>query len=469
MTATAVPSSYLEIGIPKLNEVVPPETTRTQLANDMIVYLLEDHEVPLVTFSALIRAGSRWDPAGKAGLANLTTAVMRYGGTAARTADQLDDLLDDLGATLDISASEDVAKLTLSLLSSDVETGLAIFTDVLQHPAFSPDALDRIQALERAEIIHAQVDVGRAAVREFHALVYGESSPYVHHACESTINAINQDDLFAFHREHFRPENIVLGAWGDFDTHSLRARISHTFSSWAKGHKPTGATPQHALTARRDSIVHLMDREGATTTWVLMGRLIGLRNESDYPALRIANEIFGACPLSRLFEAVREKQPLAYSVQSQCDAGWDRPGVLLAVVTTVSSKTLELLEAVLCEMHRMGKALVAEEELMRAKSGLILRMAFDMESTAKAAEALMSIEYFHYPLSYISEWRRRIERVSAADVLRVARDIFDLEKVTIVLAGDCKVFQDDARTLIQQWREAEACPAPSLRSQGQTR
>ena len=206
-------ASYKDLKYPPLNKVKVPEPVRFELANGMKVFLVEDHELPTVGVSALVRGGSRWVPANKAGLASIAGSVMRTGGSVTRNGDALDEELDRMGASVETGMGRDSGGASVSVLKGDIDKGLAILADILQHPAFPQDKIELAKIAERDGISRRNDDPMGIARREFNRLVYGKDSPYARQTEYDTIASITRDDLVAFHKQFFQPENVILGAW----------------------------------------------------------------------------------------------------------------------------------------------------------------------------------------------------------------------------------------------------------------
>ena len=221
----------------------PPEPERVVLDNGMVVYLLEDHELPLITLSAMIRTGTWLDPADKIGLAAMTGAVMRAGGSTRMSADEVDDELERMAATISISFGKESGSASLDVLKSDFPRGLRIFADLVRGPAFEPNRVEliRMQAIEG--IRRRQDHPGSVAAREFAKLLYGQTHPSAREATVESVKSITRDDLVAFHRMTVQPNGIILGVTGDFDKATVLSMLQEVFGDWPKGTVPTLSIP----------------------------------------------------------------------------------------------------------------------------------------------------------------------------------------------------------------------------------
>jgi zinc protease len=225
---------YTKLKYPKLRDIQIPEVERVTLANGMRLFLLEDHELPLVSISVRIRTGSMYEPAEKVGLADITGEVMRTGGTATKTGDEIDEELESIAASVETGIGLSSGSASMSVLTQDLDTGLAILADVLMNPAFAQDKIELAKMQHRSAISRRNDYVGSIAGREFSKLIYGPASVYARQEEYATIDAISRDDLVAFHKKYFGPNNAMLAVWGDFDTKQMIEKIEKAFEGWQK-------------------------------------------------------------------------------------------------------------------------------------------------------------------------------------------------------------------------------------------
>lgn len=428
-------TSYKTLKYPPLNKMNLPEPARFQLPNGMIVYLVEDHELPTITVSAMIRVGSRWEPVEKAGLAFLTGSVMRTGGAASRPGDQLDEELDRLGASVETGIGEDSGRAMVSVLKEDIDTGLSILADLLQNPAFPQDKIDLAKIAQRDNIARRNDNPNSIAFREFGRIIMGRNSAYGHIVEYDTLNSITRADLVAFHKQFFQPENVILGAWGDFNAAGMRAKIEKALGAWPRGGRPQPPVPEVDPGARNRAGIYFINKEDMPQSWVVMGYLGGKRNDPDYYALSVMNTVLGGGLASRLFANVRSEQGLAYQVGSQWNAGWDRPGVFMALGSTKTETTVKILNAIKYEIENMAAKGATDDELTRAKDSVLKGFAFDFDSTGKIVQRMVSYDYYGYPRDYLQQYRAQIEKVSHSDVVRVAKQYLKTDQLAILVVG----------------------------------
>src|SRR5262245_47314763 len=216
---------YNKLQYPAMHQVQIPDVKRVELKNGMILFLIEDHELPLISMSARIGCGSIDEPANKIGLAGITGSVIRTGGTATMPGDQIDEKLEGIAASVETGIGLNSGFASMSVLKENVDTGLSILADVLMHPAFPADKLELAKVTTRTAISRRNDDPEEIAVREFDGLIYGKDSVFAREPEYATISANTREDLVAFHKKYFYPNNVMLAAWGDFQTADMVQKI----------------------------------------------------------------------------------------------------------------------------------------------------------------------------------------------------------------------------------------------------
>lgn len=435
LPAQRIPKSYKDLKFPPLGEIKAPEPVRFELANGMVVYLVEDRELPLIGATAMIRTGARWEPPDKAGLAAITGTVMRTGGSTTRSGDQLDEELDRLAAVVETGIGQDSGRAMVSVLKEDIERGLEILADLLRNPAFPEEKIELAKIAQRDAIARRNDDPSGVAFREFARILYGKDSPYGRQPEYETINSITRDDLVRFHREFFQPENVILGVWGDFRSGEMRALIERIFGSWPRGGRPKPVPPP--VESRAAGGLYVINKEDVNQSWVLLGGLAGRRDDPDYFALTVANGVLSW----RLLNNVRTAAGLAYATGSAWDAGWDRPGIFRAFGNTKLETTVQILEAIRAEVAKLRQSEPEPSEFTRARDSILKGFAFEFDSTQEIVERMVGYEYYGYPRDYLQRFRTGIEKVTPADVLRAAQSRLDPERLTVLVLGREKGFE----------------------------
>jgi zinc protease len=453
--------SYKDLKYPTLNSIQVPTPERYVLPNGMTVFLLEDHELPFVNASAVMRIGDRWEPADKAGLAGIAASVMRTGGTATRSGDQLDDELDRLAASVEIGSGTGSSNAGISVLKEDVERGFTILADLLQHPAFPADKIE-LEKLQIRDGISRRNDDGNGIHgRELRNLMYGKNGPYTRQEEYSTVDSISRDDLVAWHKRYYQPENVILGVTGDFKSADMKALINRTLGTWAKGGNPKPVPPAVDRAAVKPGF-YFIEKDDVNQSSVGMSLLVGQQNDPDYPALSVMTTVLGGGFSSRLFSKIRTDMGLAYAASAGYGPGADYPGVWSASVRTKSETTVKAMEAMRAEIAKMASSEVTNAELQFAKDTIIKGAAFDNDSTAKIIRRLMSYEYYGLPANFLETYRSNVEKTTRADVLRVAKQYLgDPARFVTLVLGNSKEFDKPLTTFGKVSSVDIAIPEPN--------
>lgn len=449
---------YRKLKYPALREVKVPEVTRVTLPNGMKLLLLEDHELPLINMSARIRTGSMYEPGEKVGLADITGEVMRTGGTPTMTGDEIDEALEAMAASVETGIGLDAGWASLSVLKEDIDKTLGIMADVLMHPAFPPDKIELAKIQHRSAISRRNDEPGEIASREFAKVIYGESSIYARHTEYATIDAITRDDLVAFHKRFFGPNMMMAAVWGDFETEEMVKKIEQAFAAWEKIDAAVAPAPKVDYEYVRT--VNVVPRSDLNQSNILLGHIGGLRSDPDYFALVVTNQILGGGFTGRLFKNVRSRQGLAYSVFGSYESDFAHPGTFGLGCQTKSESTIQAIQAILSEVEKMRQTEVSDEELKVAKESFLNSFVFNFDTEGEIVTRLLTYEYYDYPADFLLQTREQVEKVTKADILRVARKHLHPDKVQILVVGNPESFDKPLSTLGDVKTVDVAIPSP---------
>ncbi|MBI1796989.1 MAG: insulinase family protein [Candidatus Eisenbacteria bacterium] len=453
-TADPIAARPEQLKFPPLT-YAPPKAAdyRVKLGNGIIAYLVPDRDLPLTTVHVLMRVGPDLDPAGKEGLAAMTVYLLTRGGTSTRTATQIEDRVAFLGAQLEsqqggggggfggggvpIGASE--SRATLNLLSKDVDEGLALLADCLQHPAFQDDRItlrrdQQMQAMKQRNDESAQIED-----REFGFLMRGDGHWSNRYPTETSIKSITRDDLVAFHKRYVGAKNFILAVSGDFDRAAMVRKLEATFGKWpSAGERPAAPAAPTTAAASGYFMVDKAVNQGRVSV-----AITGIqRDDPDLYAMRVMNDILGGGGFtSRLVNRIRSDEGLAYQVGSRLGEGVYYPEPWRLIFQSKVRSVAFALQIAFGEIGRMRDSLVTNDEIETSKNGFA--EAFPTQfATAGAIAGQLAVDeltgrYAKHP-SYWAEYRDKIRAVTAADVQRVARRLLDPAKMAVVMVGDAK-------------------------------
>ncbi len=438
MVATASASKYKNLKFPPLRDVEIPKVEKFTLSNGMRVYLLENHELPLISGRALVKAGNLLDPKEKTGLSDLTGGMIRSGGTKSKTQEQLNEALEGIAASVESSIGETSGNVSFSALAESADQVMALFAEVLTQPAFNAGKIENAKIRERSGISRRNDDAGDIAGREFDKALYGKDTPYGFQVEYATIDNIKREDMVALYDRYFFPANIMLSVYGDFKSAEMKAKLEKLFANWAPQRAPVPAMPKVVEKARAG--VLLVEKTDVTQTFVRIGHLSGKLNDKDYPALEVMSAILGGGFPSRLVRKVRSEMGAAYSIYSNWGANYDHPGAFSIGGSIESKSTIEALSAIQEEVSKLRNLEVTDQELSTAKNTALNSFVFNFDSPAKTLGRMVSYEYWGYPADFLLQYKKGVEAVSKADVLRVAKQYVKPENFTVVAVGDPKKF-----------------------------
>jgi zinc protease len=438
-------TSYKNLKYPVLGQVKIPEPVEATLSNGMRIFLLEDHELPLVRGFAMVRTGNLFDPPDKRGLSQVMAEVMRSGGTKSKTGDQIDEQLENMAASVESGMDESNATVSFSSLKESSDAVLDIFKDVLTNPEFRQDKIDLSLTQLRSAIARRNDDPDGIPGRELASILYGRDTPYGWEIEYEHLARIKRDDLIAFYRQFYFPRNIRLAVYGDFSATEMKDKLEKLFADWKSAQTAVPAFPP--VTAKPAPGIYLAEKPDVTQTFFALGHLGGTLADKDYAALQVASNILGQGFSSRLVSQIRTKLGYAYNVAAVWSAGYDHPGLFQIVGSTKSASTVDALQAIGKELDKIRSAEVTVEELNDAKQAALNSFVFFFDSPAKTLSRVIRYEYFGYPKDFLFQYQKAIAAVTRADVLRVAKDRFRPENITIVAVGNPKDFSKPLATL----------------------
>ncbi len=409
---------------------------RVVLQNGMVVYVAEDPTLPLVNIELTIRAGSWLEPAGKQGLASFTGQQIRRGGSRTLTAEQLDEKLDFLAATVGTSIGDTAGRATLNCLRDNLDESLKVFVEMLREPRFQEDrlALAREQALQAMK--KRNDDSEDVEAREWNVLLYGEDHFSNRFTTAASVQSLTRQDLVDFHRKYFHPANMIAAVSGSFSRPVMVQKLEAAFAGWPGTAAPVPPVPSEIHTAAAG--IYRIQKD-VNQGRVSMGLPSVRRGDPDVYALEVMNEILGGSGFtSRIMKTVRSDEGLAYSAGSGLRFGIYYPGAFRAEFQSKSRSVTYAAQLVLEEIKKIRQAPVTEEELDTIKKSLIETFPSTFNSKAQTVAIFAADEYTRRDPGYWATYRDRIRNVTPADVQRVAQKYLDPARMVVLVVGDQK-------------------------------
>ncbi|MGH9774147.1 MAG: M16 family metallopeptidase [Candidatus Acidiferrales bacterium] len=420
-----------------------PAVASKTLANGLRVFVATDPREPAVaTRLVLLSAGAIRDPQGFSGAARLTSSLLTQG-TEKRSAKDIAEAIDFVGGSLDANSDSDATYVTLNVVKRDIGLGLDLMSDVVLHPAFREEEIDRerqkLLSLFQASYANPQF----LASAGFERVVFG-SSPYglPANGTPESVRKLNHDALVQFHNANYAPNQALLAFAGDITPEEAFAMAEKYFGSWPKQDAPTAEPAPPPATKG----VHILviDKPDAVQTQIRVGRLGIQRNDPNYIPLFVTNRIFGGGFNSRLNTEVRVRKGLTYGANSSF-ASERFAGDFVAQTFTKTETTVEATKLVVDLISRMGTGDVTPEEMSFAKEYLAGVYPIQTETGEQVADRVIAVEEFGLPSDYNSTYQQKILQVTSDQVKDVAGKYFDAKSLDIVLAGNASAFRDDLK------------------------
>jgi len=436
---TAYAAERRHLPLPKPDELkyhpihfAPPRAERVLLDNGIILYVFEDNELPLLNISAVIRTGSNYDPVGKEGLAELTGAVMRTGGTDALSGNAVDEALDFFAGSLHISMNRDSGLMNLSILKKDLDEGLNIFSQIIRKPAFEENKLKLATDLKIEDLRRIADDPKKLAFREFKRVLF-QNNPAGRFPSTSSVKNIKRDDLIEFYRRFFYPENIMISITGDISKEEAVAKINQYLGSWNESRKHNVVPP---IPAKQKGRIYFLTKNTPQSIIICANFAPGKKEPDAYP-FEVLDFIVGSGGFkSRIFQEIRNNRGLAYSTGSFYTKRSEY-GVFGAYAMTKSESTAKVLSLLRSIVEDAKTKSVDKKELEWATKSINNNFVFSFQSADQIARQQLMIEYDKLPPDYLATYRDKIANVQPEELKRVAMKYLSPdETVTFILGNE---------------------------------
>jgi zinc protease len=418
----------------------PPFQVKT-LANGMQVIVVAHHEQPAVTMRLLVRAGAAQDPEAKGGLAELVAKVLDQG-TTTRSAEQIADQIDSIGGAMGTGSGTDLMFVNAVVMKDSFGLALDLLNDVVRHPAFSPEEIERQREQAVSSLRVSSEDPSYVASMLFDRLIYG-FHPYGKpgSGTPQSLQKITQDDLRAFHRQYFVPNNMILGIVGDITSDEAFAAAEKVFGGWARGDVPAWRPTEPPAPTRRLVIV---DKPDAVQTEIRVGQIAIPRKHPDYLAFDVAVKILGGEGANRLHRVLRSERGLTYGAEADTQA-FKQAGDFVAETNTRTETTAETLRITVDEISKLQRQRVFERELGDAQAYLAGSFPLTMETPNDIATSVINAVFYELPIEEVATYRERVQAITPDDIQRVAREYIRPDRLAIVLVGNARAFLPSLR------------------------
>ena len=435
MAASVTAQDVEKLKYPPLNPLKLPKVEKVTLENGLRIYVVEDHTLPTFSLSARINCGSYLEPADKIGLASICGTVLRTGGTEKWTGDEIDEMLEAVGASVETNIGLLSGSASANCLTEYQDLVLDVLTEILRRPVFDNDKIELAKVQERTAIARRNDDPQQLGFREFRKLIYGPQSVYARHTEYATIDAITRDDLVAFHKQWFRPENIQIAVWGDFKAGDIIDAIKKRFGDWSRGQGEVPPPPKVNYTF--EPHVYYIEKSDVTQSGIFMGHIGGLVTDPDYAARIVMNNIMGGGGLSsRMFNAVRSREGLAYAAFGQYTANIAYPGIFVNYVGTKSETTGKAIREAIKVIESMQTEPPTPEEMRKGKDSYLNSFVFNFDSKAEIVNRLMTYDFYGLPEDFLNRIKEQVEKVTPDDVVAAAKKHLHPDALKLLVVGN---------------------------------
>lgn len=420
-----------------------PKAASKTLTNGLRVFVVTDHREPAVAARlVLLSAGSIKDPSSMPGVAQMTAALLTQG-TEKRSAREIAETIDFLGGTLQATADRDGTTVTLDVVKKDLGTGMDLMSDVVLHPAFAPDELDRQRQRVLSSLQVQYADPNYLATLVFARVLYGNSAYGLPEAgTPRSVQEFRRDDFVKFHDANYAPNGALLAFAGDITPDEAFAIAEKYFGLWQKTSVAADIPAPGSLTTGQH--IWLLDKPDAVQTQIRLGKFSIRRSDPDYLPLEVTNHIFGGSYNSRLNTEVRIKKGLTYDASSSLNA--HRYAGSLSVNTfTRTETTVEALKLVMNLIGGMANGEITQQELNFARDYLAGVYPISSETAEQVADRVLIAAAFELPADYNQTYPAKVRAMSLDQVQATARKYFTAKDLDIVLAGNVGAFRDSLK------------------------
>jgi len=421
-------------------DFTPPDAKshRHVLPCRVVVYVVEDHELPLVDVQVLVRTGTYLDPPGKYGLASTVSRLLRAGGTAKSAPADFDEELAFLAAEVRTGLEDTEGSASFNCLTKDLDRVLEMFFDMLKTPRFDAERLALQKSQDLQEMARRNDQTASIEGREWERLLRGPDFFTVERETKQSVESVSRDDLIAFHHRYYHPRNFLLAVSGDVATEKILAKLDERLKDWPTGQPepevaPKPPRPSHEIVPG----VYTVEKADVNQGRVSMGHLSAMRDTQDYHALFIMNHILGSGGFtSRIMSRVRSDEGLAYSAGSRFEFGVYFDGFFKAFFQSKSQSVAQAVSMVKQEIERIRTTDVTKDEVDTAVSYAVGTFPRFFANASMVATTFASDEFTGRDPDFWRTYREKMKMVTTADVRRVADKYLHPDRLVILIVGN---------------------------------
>jgi DNA-directed RNA polymerase len=409
-----------------------PAYEKVTLDNGLTLYLLPQHEVPLVTVQAVVKAGAIYDD--KAGLSSLTAQALMLG-AGGKTKSEIEQTIDFLGASLNSASSLEGSMVQANFMAKDSATLLPLVKALLMQPAFEEAEFKKMQQREIAALTQAKESPRQVIDQYFHRLVFGQHPyGYSQQGEPESVQQITRSDLTAFHQKYYQPNNTAIVVAGDFDPRAIKLQLQQLFGDW----KNTVTLPKRdlakALTTPTQSQVLLVDKSDAIETTFIMGGPGVTQSNPDYVGITVINTVLGGRFTSWLNDELRVNSGLTYGASSGFDR-YSAAGLFSISSFTKTDSTKAALDLALKTYQKLWTQGLDQATLDSAKAYVKGQFPPRFETNRALAQLLGDMYLYGFTEEYINSFQSKVDNLTVAESKRLINSYFPKDKLQFVLIG----------------------------------
>ena len=434
-TATAeIPARPQDVKFKELKYDAPNRNDyRHVLSNGVVVYIVEDHGLPLVDVTVTARGGDYMDPAGKLGLSGIVADQMRSGGAGDMDAAKFDEELDFRAVEMAIGSGPRESTASVNVLSKDLDAGLDLLFAAMKSPRFQQDRIDLYKTQAKQNLEHRNDSTTSIENREWKRLIYGPEHFEALQPTTTTLDAITRDDMVAFQKKVWNPSNFIVAVSGDVKAADALAKLESRFKGWAKG---DASPPAPKPGKDPEGGIWIVDKPDVNQSRVSFGHLATTYDDPRLPTLDVMNEILGGGGFtSYLVQRIRSDEGLAYSTGSVVGSGREYPKSFRALFQSKNQSVARALSIGIEQLERLRKEPPPAEALDTNKQGIVQAFPQRFSSAQAKAAIFVDDELIGRPADFWATYRDKIKAVTAADVQKTASEFLHPDKLTILVVG----------------------------------
>lgn len=417
-----------------------PAIEKTKLSNGLNVWIVEQSELPIVSMNLVLNSGGTIDPKDRSGLASFTASLLDSG-TETRSAVEIANDLQAIGANLRTGSGWDSANISLQTLTKNMDKALDLYSDVVLHPSFPESELETLRKRTLVSLLQRKDNPNAIANVAYGALLYGKDHPYGRSlgGDEKSVSAITRDEIQKFYNTNYHPNNATLIIVGDTDAKTMMPKLEKAFGKWEAGEAINAEPPATKVFDKPG--IYIVDKPGAAQSVISIGQIGVPRNNADYFPLTVMNSILGGQFTSRVNMNLREDKGYTYGARTSW-AFRKGAGPFEASADVQTAVTKESVVEFLKELNGIrGDIPLTDTELEYSKQSLIRRFPSGFETVGQISGQLSNLVVYGLSDSYFNDYIRNIQAVTAKDVNRVANKYLTPDKMAILIVGDRSVIE----------------------------